>query len=106
MGQSRETDAATVEQTPDRRAAARIPISLSVRITIYPPPGRESDTAKYSHVLAQDISGCGIGIIYPSQLCVGQKIEIEMPDRARPAVISRVDSMDDGNYLIGCQFSD
>jgi hypothetical protein len=93
-----------VETRPDCRRAMRIPFRLAVRATIYPPPGCEADTAKYSHVLTQDLSGEGVSIIYGKALCIGQRIDLEMPDRYRSAVVCRVEKMNDGHYLIGCRF--
>src|SRR5262245_20972985 len=101
-----KTAAADVETRPDCRKAMRIPFRLAVRATIYPPRGCESDTAKYTHVLMQDLSGEGASIIYGRKLCVGQRIGLEMPDRCRSAVVCRVENMNDGHFLIGCRFDD
>jgi len=94
-----------VERT-ERRAAPRIPFRLSVRMTILPTPGRESEGVRRVHVLGNDLSTSGISVIYARKLEVGQKLELEMPGKIRAAVVRCVESEDRGHYLIGCQFVD
>jgi hypothetical protein len=101
-----QNDDCSIEQMSDRRESPRTAFHLSVRVTISPPRGRETDTARFTHVLSHDVSGGGISLIYTSPLGLGQKIELEMPDRWRSATVCRIASMDDGHYLIGCQFTD
>ena len=88
------------------RQASRIPFRVPVRATIYPPPGQESKTARICHLLTQDLSGTGVSIVYAVPLAVGQRVELEMPDRTRTAEVCRVTSLSDGHYLAGCQFTD
>ena len=95
-----------VAQT-ERRAAPRIPFRLSVRMTILPPPGRESEVVgRPIHVLGNDLSTSGISIIYAKKLDVGQKLALEMPGKICAAVVRCVESQERGHYLIGCQFID
>ena len=65
-----------------------------------------ADTARFCHVLTQDVSESGISIIYAKPLIVGQRIEVELAGRQRAAVIRRITRMADGHYLIGCRFED
>jgi len=90
----------------DRRESGRIPFRLPARVTIHPPPGQETETARTCHLLTQDLSGSGIGLVYAKPLCIGQRIDLELPDRCRSAVVCRIESLSDGHYLIGCQFDD
>ena len=88
----------------ERRASPRIPFLFPVRMAIVPSPGRESDTAVYTHVQGNDLSETGISLIYARKLDVGQQLELEMPGRIRAAVVRCVESKERGHYLIGCQF--
>jgi hypothetical protein len=90
----------------DRRRAERIPFRIPMRVTISPPPGHEADRTRSAHVLAQDLSGTGLSIIYARQLSIGQRLEVDMPDGSRPVVVCRIESMNDGRYLVGCRFTD
>jgi hypothetical protein len=47
-----------------------------------------------------------VSIICARRFCEGQRIDLEMPDGCRSAVICRVVSMGGGRYLIGCRFDD
>jgi hypothetical protein len=91
---------------PERRGSPRTAFCLSVRVTMSAPPGQPGETARHAHVPMQDVSGSGISIIYAKQLCLGQKLEIEMPDRPRSATVVRIESTSDRHYLISCQFTD
>jgi len=88
------------------RAAPRIPFRLTVRMTILPSPGHESEAVRRVHVLGNDLSTSGISIIYARKLEVGQQLELEMPGKIRAAVVRCVESKERGHYLIGCQFTD
>jgi PilZ domain-containing protein len=90
----------------DRRRAERIPFRIPMRVTINPRPGHESDRPRSAHVLAQDLSGTGLSIIYARHLSIGQQLEVDMPDGSRPVVVCRIESMNDGRYLVGCRFMD
>jgi|SRR6476659_7311082 hypothetical protein len=92
-----------VAMRADCRKAMRTALRLAVRAKIHPPPGCESDTSKSSHVLTQDLSGDAISIVYSKQLCVGQRIDLELPDRFRSCVVCRAKKMEDGHYLIVCR---
>jgi hypothetical protein len=88
----------------DARGSVRQPFRVPIRATIYPPIGQESDTARYSHVLAQDLSLTGISFIYPRRLLNGQEVEFETPEWRRSAVVCRVDRLKNGLFLMGCRF--
>ena len=92
------------EKRADCRKATRVPYRMAVRATIHPPPGSEADTSKCTHVLSQDLSGDAVSIVYGKPLCVGQRVDLEMPDRHRFCVVCRVESMEDGHFLIVCRF--
>ena len=105
------TRAENSEVTPngnsrELRHDSRITFRVPVRATIYPPPGRESETARICHLLTQDLSGSGVSIIYALPLFVGQRVELELPDRCRSVVVCRVASLSDGHYLAGCRFTE
>lgn len=88
----------------EARGSVRQPFRVPIRATIYPPFGQESDTARYSHVLAQDLSLTGISIIYARPLLEGQEVELETPEWRRSAVVCHVESLKNGLFLIGCRF--
>jgi hypothetical protein len=79
--------------------------SSPTRVTIHSPAGRESG-ARVCHLLTQDLSQGGIGIIYAKPLLEGQRIEVESDSGCRWAVVCRASRMADGRYLIGCRFED
>ena len=94
------------DELTENRESSRKTFRQSVRATIYPPPGREAAKARKCHLLMQDVSGGGVGIVYAKPLCVGQRIELELPDGCRTAVVCRNESLSDGHFLIGCRFDD
>jgi hypothetical protein len=102
----RDEQAGAAVLNEDSRASARRALRLPARVTIYPPSGRATDTARYCHVLTQDISESGISIIYAKPLLVGQQIAVELSSGLKATVVSRVSCMPDGHYLIGCRFND
>jgi hypothetical protein len=106
MGLREGTAKSVMEIRQDCRKAMRIPFRMAVRATIYPPPGCEADTAKYTHVLTQDLSREGASVIFGKELVAGQRLDLELPDRCRSAVVCRVENMNDGHYLIACRFDD
>jgi hypothetical protein len=106
MGMCQDSEEVFADELLERRAASRIPFRLPLRATIYAPPGCKGDTARICHLLAQDLSKVGVSLIYARPFQLGQRIEIEMPDRDRQAVVCRVTSMSDGRYLAGCKFED
>ena len=106
MGMCEDNAEALADEQLERRAASRIPFRLPLRATIYAPPGCKGDTARVCHLLAQDLSGVGVSLIYARPFQLGQRIEVEMPDRDRQAVVCRVTRMSDGRYLAGCRFEE
>jgi hypothetical protein len=58
------------------------------------------------HVLAHDLSLGGISVIVGFPVAEGQRIKLETPDRERHAIACRVSKMDNGRYLVGCQFEE
>jgi hypothetical protein len=99
-------DAALIEQRAERRETGRVPFRMPLRATIYASPGCKGDTARMCHLLAQDLSGSGVSLIYARPFPIGQRIGLEMPDRARTVEVCRVISLSDGHYLAGCEFVD
>src|SRR5262245_60706449 len=90
----------------DNRQSVRNPFRISVRATINPPPGRETETVHICHVLAHDISDSGVSILLARRLTEGQQIELALPDRSRTAVVCRVAQVAGGKYLVGCRFEE
>lgn len=106
MGICPQCETALSDVPDERRQASRIPFRLPLRATIYAPPDCKGDTARICHLLGQDLSRDGVSLIYARPFQLGQRIEVEMPDRDRQAVVVRVTAMSDGRYLAGCQFED
>jgi len=106
MERQGQQDSVSAAAARDRRRAERIPFRIPMRVTISPPPGHEADRKRFAHVLAQDLSGTGLSIIYARQLSVGQRLEVDLPDCSRSVVVCRIESMNDGRYLVGCRFMD
>ncbi len=100
------TAGAAVETRPDFRKAKRTAYRLAVRAAIYPLPGCEAETPKHTHVLSHDLSGNAISIVYSKALCVGQRVDLELPDGQRSSVVCRVEKMEDGHFLIVCRFNE
>ena len=90
----------------ERREDSRIPFRFPVRATIYAAPECKGDVVRVCHLLAQDISGSGISLVYARPFAIGQRIDVEMPDRLRSVIVCRVTSLSDGRYLAGCRFDD
>jgi len=76
---------------------------VSVRATIYPAPDGNGRT-RVCHLLTQDLSATGIGIVYARPLSEGQRIDLELPEGTRSVVVRRVTNLSDGHYLAGCEF--
>jgi PilZ domain len=90
----------------DNRQSGRMPFRFPLRATIYPAAMDNAETSRVCHLLAHDLSGGGISLVSGVRLREGQRIELEMPDRVRCVVVRRVSSMNNGRYLVGCQFCD
>ena len=88
----------------EQRQADRTIFRVSVRSTIHPAPGGNG-RARVCHLLTQDLSETGIGIVYARPLSEGQFIELELLDGTRTAVVCRVTNLSDGHYLAGCCFT-
>ena len=94
------------DESKDLRQDGRSPFRVSVRATIYPPPGDEARAARICHLLTQDVSESGIGIVYARPLRVGQRIALELPDGCRSVVVCGIRILSDGRYLVGCRFDE
>lgn len=90
-------------ESREQRQFARTPFRVSVRATIYPAPDGNGRT-RACHLLTQDLSATGIGIVYARPLSEGQRIGLELPEATRSVVVRRVTNLRDGHYLAGCEF--
>jgi hypothetical protein len=93
-----------MERDQEQRQSEREPFRVSVRATIYPPPGSETSAARTCHLLTQDLSPSGVSIVYALPFSIGQRIDLEMRDGKRSAVVRRIIGLSDGHYLAGCAF--
>ena len=85
------------------RQASRSTFRVAVRAKIYPAADGNGRT-RACHLLTQDLSATGIGIVYARPLSEGQRIELELPDGTRSVIVRRITSLSDGHYLAGCEF--
>jgi len=91
-------------QQQESRRSNRTAFRVSVRATVHPPGECPSDTARVCHLLTQDLSDGGIGIVHARPFSVGQRIELELPEGCRSVVVCRTTALSDGHYLAGCSF--
>lgn len=90
----------------ERRAALRYPIGKKAlwNVTLF--LGGSATEAR-----VRDISTTGIGLLMPEPIETGTRITVELTNKSRLFSCSRivrvvyVDTISDGQYFIGCEFS-
>jgi hypothetical protein len=90
-----------------RNRAVRRDNTQSAKATIHPSAECKNDSAIVCHVLTNDLSDGGIGILSPRPISEGQRIELELLDGRRFfAQVQWITRTNDGMYAIGCKFLD
>jgi hypothetical protein len=88
------------------RQSSRAMLRVSVRAFVYPTGDCAGESARVCHLLTQDISDSGISIIHAIPFSIGQRIELDLPDGCKSAVVCRTTALSDGHYLAGCRFGE